>query len=90
MPNRKFCKRGKSLYLQKWNRNAKKFINTCRICGYRGYSPVIDAAGFCDETRNAVIYRELKRTLPRLDLDELGRCKMCAKAQDENDGRDEK
>ena len=82
MSHSKMTKRGRSLYLEQWNPNAKKYINTCKICGHRGYSPVIEQEDFCNEPLNGVIYSELKSTFTVLPLDELGRCEMCAKAQD--------
>ena len=87
MSHSKMTKRGYSLYLEEWNKSAKKYINTCRLCGMKGYSPVIEAEGFCEKVPNGGIYWELKSTLPRLHLDEFGRCEMCARAQDKNDGR---
>ncbi len=76
----KHTKRGYSLYLEKWSREDKKYINTCVICGFKGYSPAIEQNEFKDK----VTYRELVKTLPRLELDELGRCSDCARIQDKN------
>ena len=84
MSHSKMTKRGYSLYLEKWNPEAKKYINVCKICGHTGYSPVIDDENFCDETPNGVIKRELKRTLKKLELDVYGRCEQCAKVHGEN------
>ena len=42
MSHSKYTKRGYSLYIENWNRSAKKYINTCMICGQKGYSPVIE------------------------------------------------
>ena len=83
MSHSKMTKRGRSQYLEKWNPSAKKYINICRICGKRGYSPAIEQDGFCDVSGNGVIFAELKRTLTKLDLDETGRCGHCAKVQDD-------
>ena len=77
MSHSKYTKRGYSLYLEKWNSSAKKYINICAICGHKGYSPVIEQEGF-----DKVIYEELSKTLCRMQLDELGRCEDCAKVQD--------
>ena len=55
----------------------KKNINTCAICGSRGYSPVIE-----DFLRDTVEYRELTKILPKMELDDLGRCDDCARVQD--------
>ena len=73
-------KRGYSLYIEKWHRSAKKYINTCAICGHKGYSPVIEHEEFC----NHVIQKELSKTLCKLSLDELGRCEDCAKVHDKH------
>ena len=77
MSHSKHTKRGYSLYLEKWNCSSKKYINTCAICGHKGYSPVIEQEGF-----DKVIYEELSKTLSKMQLDELGRCEVCAKVQD--------
>ena len=84
MSHSKFTKRGYSLYLENWNPSARKYINTCVICGHKGYSPVIDEDGFCDTVPNGAIYSELKKTLRPLPLDALGRCEECARVQDRN------
>ena len=82
MSHSKFTKRGKSLYLESWNPSVKKYINVCKICGHKGYSPAIEQEGFCNKAPNGAIYAELTATLPRLPLDELGRCEQCAKVLD--------
>lgn len=82
MSHSKHTKRGYSLYIEKWNSSAKKYINTCKICGHSGYSPVIKREDFRSSLENAAIYKELTKTLNKLELDELGRCKDCAKIQD--------
>lgn len=84
MSHSKKIKRGYSLYVEKWNPYAKKFIVTCKLCGRRGYSPTIEEDGFCVDAEYAAILYELKRTLNKLQLDELGRCETCARIQDEN------
>ena len=84
MSHSKTTKRGHSLYVEKWNPFAKRFINECKLCGDRGYSPTIEEEGFRDDAMHAAIYVELKRTLKRLPLDELGRCEHCAQIHDKN------
>lgn len=84
----KLNKRGYSLYLDKWNPSSKKYVNVCNICGRQGYSPVILEANFYDRTSDAhsekrTIYNELTKILNPMPLDELGRCEVCAKIQDE-------
>jgi hypothetical protein len=84
MSHSKHTKRGYSLYIENWNRSAKKYINICCICGHKGYSPVIEQGDFCSTLENKAIYRELSKTLCKLELDELGRCKDCARVQDKH------
>ena len=86
MSHSKFNKRGFSLYLNKWNPSAKKYINVCAICESQGYSPVILEADFYNGnpniyTENRAIYEELTRTLKPLLLDDVGRCEVCVKIQ---------
>ena len=80
MSHSKHTKRGFSLYIEKWNASAKKFINTCVLCGKNGYSPSVEQAEFKDK----VTARELMKTLPRMELDCFGRCTECAEIQDIN------
>ena len=82
MSHSKHTKRGYSIYIEKWNKSAKKYINTCVICGYKGYSPVIENENFCSTLEKQAIFKELSKTLHRLELDEYGRCNDCASVQD--------
>lgn len=82
MSHSKKTKRGYSLYIEKWNSSAKKYINTCAICGHIGYSPVIEEENFCNTNENKVIYQELSKILCKLELDESGRCNVCIRLQD--------
>ena len=82
MSHSKTTKRNFSLYLEKWNASAKKYINVCCICGKKGYSPVVKQEGFCSDSNKAVICQELTRTLRVMALDDLGRCEVCARVQD--------
>ena len=82
MSHSKMTGRGRSHYIESWNPDAKRFINTCVICGHKGYSPTIEQEGFCDLPFRSAIYVELKKTLKPLPLDELGRCEQCASVQD--------
>ena len=79
MSHSKINKNGYSLYIEKWNPKAKKYINTCALCGSRGYSPSIEQEGFVDDAERRAIYSELKKTLSALSLDDYGRCADCAK-----------
>ena len=87
---RKLSKKGKSLYVDKWNPAAKKHINTCKLCGKQGYNPSIEDEGFIQPSPNATnyehraIYAELTKILQPLPLDELGRCEHCAAIMDES------
>ena len=85
MSHSKLIKRGYSLYIEKWDASAKKYINTCAICGHKGYSPVIEQAEFQERFGNWVIYKELTKTLCRMQLDSLGRCEDCAWVQDKHE-----
>lgn len=82
MSHSKHTKRDYSLYIEKWNCSAKKYINICAICGYKGYNPVIEQKNFCNTLENKAIYKELSKTLCKLELDEFGRCKYCAEIYD--------
>ena len=90
MSHSKYNKRGKSLYLDNQNPNAKKYINECSVCGYKGYTPAIEQPDFLTDTDkdpftfsvNKAIYEELTKTFSLLELDEFGRCKECARIQD--------
>lgn len=90
MSHSKYNKRGQSLYLNNWNPEAKKYINECSVCGYKGYSPAIEQPDFLSDTDkdpftfavNKAIYEELTKTFSVLELDELGRCKQCARVID--------
>ena len=85
MSHSKHTKKGRSLYIEKWNPSAKRLINTCVICGAQGYAPGIDDEGFIydhaqkiSDFEHRAIRAELKRVLKPLSLDALGRCEDCA------------
>ena len=90
MSHSKYNKRWKSLYLDNWNPDAKKYINECCVCGYKGYSPAIEQPDFLSDidkdpftfSVNKAIYEELTKTFSVLELDEFGRCETCARIQD--------
>ncbi|MCM1226814.1 MAG: hypothetical protein NC320_05230 [Clostridium sp.] len=82
MSHSKYTKRGYSLYIEKWNPYAKKYINICSVCGKRGYSPAIEEACFRSNRENIAIYEELSKTLRKMELDSFGRCEECAMVQD--------
>lgn len=81
MSHSKLTKRNHSLYIEKWNKSSKKYINNCAICGYKGYSPVIESEDFCTSLENKAIFSELTKTMNKLELDEYGRCSECAMVQ---------
>jgi len=93
MSHSKSNKRGHSLYLDKWNPNAKKYINECKICGCKGYSPAIEYPGFFSDrdkdpftfSKNKAIYTELTKAFSPLELDGCGRCKDCARVQEKKE-----
>lgn len=82
MSHSKNTKRGYSLYVENWNPSAKKYINTCSICGKKGYRPTIEDEDFCNSLERRVIFKELKKTLGKMQIDDLGRCETCSKVQD--------
>ena len=91
MSHSKYTKRGKSLYIEKWNPSAKRFINTCGICGAQGYNPSIDDIGFIYDNAQKVsdlehraIRAELKRVLKPLSLDSFGRCSDCTRIMEKS------
>ena len=85
MSHSKMIKRGESLYVEKWNPSAKRFINTCRLCGAEGYSPTMEEEGFLHDRAgktdgvHAAIYAHLTSTLRPLPLTEEGICQACAR-----------
>ena len=91
MSHSKYTKRGKSLYIEKWNPSAKRFINTCVICGAQGYNPSIDDTGFVydnaqkiSDLEHRAIQAELKSVLKPLSIDSFGRCGDCARIMDKS------
>ena len=91
MAHSKYTKRGKSLYVESWNPDAKRFINECKLCGATGYRPSIDDDGFIYDAsgkiadfKHRAIRDELQRIMKPLWLDELGRCRDCAARMDTN------
>lgn len=82
MSHSKHTKRGYSLYIENWNPAAKKYINTCAVCGKKGYSPAIEQKDFCNNLENNAIYKELVKIFGKMELDKFGRCEVCAKAMD--------
>ena len=82
MSHSKKTKKGFSLFVESWNPKAKKFINTCKICGKQGYRPTIEDDGFSENPEHCAIYSELSKIMQPLNLDDLGRCEICAKLTD--------
>ena len=82
MSHSKLTKRGYSLYIERWNPAAKKYVNICAICGKKGYSPAIEQEDFCTNLEKKAIYRELLMILSKMELDESGRCESCARVMD--------
>lgn len=82
MSHSKLRKKGQSLYIDNWNSSAKKYINTCCLCGRKGYSPAVLETDFINSLEREVIYKELtKMFTSALELDSFGRCDECAKIQ---------
>ena len=79
MSHSKFRKNGKSLYIDNWNQSAKKYINTCCLCGRKGYSPAILEKDFINSLERECVYNELiKMYKAPLELDSFCRCSKCA------------
>ena len=82
MSHSKFRRKGHSLYIDNWNPSAKKYINTCCLCGREGYSPSILETDFINSLEREAIYNELTKMFNfSLKLDSFGRCEECAKIQ---------
>jgi hypothetical protein len=64
--------------------DAKRFINTCIICGRQGYAPQIDDADFVSESMmfhglvREILQSQLREYFNLLPLDEAGRCEGCS------------
>lgn len=77
------------------NSYSKRFINTCAICGAKGYAPQIDDPDFADEkfsphrdfSRKA-LRGMLRRYYKPLPLDGNGRCADCAGPENESPPKD--
>ena len=88
MSHSKTTKKGRSLFVEKWNAKSKNFINTCIICGKQGYNPSINDDGFVNVSNqvknyeHSAIRAELTAIYSPLPLDELGRCEICARITD--------
>ena len=88
MSHSKKTKKGKSLYVEKWNPSAKKFISACAVCGKQGYNPSIEEEGFLHPSEGVTnyehraIYAEITAIYSPLPLDSLGRCEDCARIMD--------
>ena len=88
MSHSKPRKRGQSLYLNSWNKSAKRFIIQCRQCGHEGFSPTVLDSGFVEEGPDGIrdklkreaVRAELVRAYEPLELDEVGLCRDCQSA----------
>jgi hypothetical protein len=74
----KLTGRGRSLYLEKWNPSAQRFIVTCVHCARTGFRPEILEDDFAFSMERQAVLSELQRVLKPLPLDAVGRCKVCA------------
>lgn len=84
MSHSKLIKRGRSLYIDRWNPAAKKYIHSCCVCGQKGYRTEIENDSFCCTREKQAIFNVLVKTMSRLSLDEWGRYADCAGVQDTN------
>ena len=79
MSHSKYRKFGRSYLLERRGKS-EKYINTCAVCGSRGYDPSVDVDNLT-QAGDEIRYRELMRIFPPLALDELGRCTDCARLE---------
>ena len=68
MSHSKHTKRDYSLYIEKWDKAAKKYMNTCTICGHKGYSPVIENEDFSTILLESTGGRPKKEYILKLDI----------------------
>lgn len=77
MSHSKFTKKGKSFYIDSWNKSAKKYIIECVRCGAKGHKPTILEPGFSNSLERKAIKKELVSILKPLHLDTDGICDKC-------------
>lgn len=58
-----------------------KWVNTCIICGAKGYNPQIDVK------EEKIAINNLKSILPPLEVNELKMCSTCARLLKEKSNR---
>ena len=78
MSHSKLLKRGKSHYVESWNRKSKNYIVTCNGCGTTGFSLGILQEGFDEILERNAIKKSLQATLNPLELNKYGFCEHCA------------
>ncbi len=70
-----------------FNRNpdSKRYINTCVVCGAKGYAPQVDDPDFADakytphrDFSRRMMKSQLRKYYKPLSLDAAGRCAGCA------------
>ena len=81
MSHSKFTKRGHSYYVERFNPRAKRFIIECRLCGHTGFTPSVLSPDFASTLEMKAIRETLQSILEPLELDDLGRCPVCAAQQ---------
>ena len=91
MSRRFGTKRGKSVYIERLNPSAKRFLNTCVLCQSVGYDPAILDEGFVHPSVNktdyehSAIFAALTEAYKPLKLDECGRCEECRRAMERSE-----
>lgn len=74
--------------------NAKKWINTCVCCGKSGYNPklpeVLTMRWYGHDDHPTYIAEKIRYLYSPMAVDELGRCKECRNAMENNKTEKEK
>ena len=70
-----------SLYVAKFNKAAKRYINKCALCGVEGYAKQIEEEDFIKAGQfNTSIRHDLQASYQKLVLSNNGLCPQCASA----------
>lgn len=75
---------GRSLYLENWNPDARKYIVSCAGCGERGYCRTVEKSDFLATRKGRVIRDELSRLISVLELSDSGLCQDCSDRTESN------
>jgi len=77
--------RKKSLYITKYNKDSKRFINQCILCGTEGYAPQVDEVDFAESGKfHRAIKNSLLANYQVLKLNDIGVCESCEEIANQN------